>query len=99
MLVNLLILGVVLLAGIFLACKVFAYEITPLRKVGAALCFVVLNAIPIPIPTFPILVPAVGLYVCLMDSTYQRNVVTKVFAVSYLFAAAGILMVYLPMSA
>ena len=95
MIINLVILGGVLLAGIFIACKVFAYEISPLRKVGAATCFVVLNAFPIPIPAFPILVPAVGLYICLMDDTYQRGLVTKVFALSYLFAAAGMLVIYL----
>ncbi len=97
MLIDLLVLGVITFAGVFIACKVFAYEIPVLKQAGAALCFVVLNWLPIPTTILSILVPAVGMYVCLMDNTYQRNTVNKVFALTFLFAAAGTLIVYLPM--
>ncbi len=97
MLIDLLVLGAVTFVGAFIACKVFAYDIPILRQAGAALCFIVLNWIPIPTLVLSILVPAVGLYVCLMDNTYQRDTVTKVFALTYLFAAAGTLLIYLPM--
>jgi hypothetical protein len=91
------------LAGIFISCKVFGYEISALRKVVAAGVFVVLNVIRIPIP-IPILgaiasllIPALGLYVSLMDETYQRSEVNKVFGLTYAIAIAAVLAIYLPL--
>ena len=97
MLIDLLILGATIFVGTIVACKVFAYEITYLRKAGAAVCFIALSWVPVPTVVLQLLVPAVGLYVCLMDNTYQRSTVTKVFALTYLFAAIGMLIIYVPM--
>ena len=97
MLIDALILGAIIFVGVAVSCKVFAYEIPVLKQAGAALCFVVLNWLPVPTLVLSLLVPAVGMYVCLMDNTYQRNTVNKVFALTYLFAAAGTLIIYLPM--
>jgi len=80
--------------GILLACKTFAYEITWARKIGAAFAFSILNIIPIPIPFFSLLIPPIGLYMALMDNTYQRSVVNKVFGVTLLFAIVATLWIY-----
>ena len=74
--------------GVLLACKVFAYEIKLLRKAGAAVCFALLNTIPIPIPLpfINVLIGAVGMYVCLMDDSYNRSAVNKVFGLTFVFA-------------
>lgn len=98
MLGNGLILFGITLAGIFISCKVFEYEISALRKVGAAVIFVVLNVVPmpIPIPFVSLLIPPLGLYMALMDNTYQRSQVNKVFGLTFAFAVVAILVVYLP---
>lgn len=90
---GVLTLLLVTLAGIYLACYVFGYEITWQRKLVAAAVFAGLNIVPIPllIPFIEIIVPAVGMYVALMDDTYQRSMVNKVFALTFLFAALGVL--------
>ena len=94
MLVGGLLLFGVTLVGVFVACLVFGYNISPLRKAGAAACFAVLNLIPIPIPLLPVILPAVGLYICLMDDNYDRGAVNKVFGLTFLFAVLGVLLVY-----
>ena len=63
-------------------------------KGRAAACFAVLNLIPIPIPLVPVILPAVGLYICLMDDSYDRGAVNKVFGLTFLFAVLGVLLVY-----
>lgn len=85
------------LAGIFISCKVFAYEITTLRKFVAATVFVVLNVIPIPIPIVSVLIPSLGLYISLMDDTNQRSEVNKVFGLTFAIAVAAVLAIYLPL--
>jgi hypothetical protein len=96
MLGHALVLFGIVLAGVFISCKVFAYEISHLRKAVAAGVFVVLNVIPIPIPLVSLLIPPVGLYIALMDDTHQRSEVNKVFALTFVFAIVGVLAVYLP---
>ena len=89
-------LSAITFVGVLLACKVFAYEIKLLRKAGAAICFALLNTIPIPIP-FPfinILISAVGLYVCLMDDSYNRATVNKVFGLTFVFAVLATMGLY-----
>ena len=96
MTIGAIILFGITFAGVFIACKVFAYEISIQRKAGSALCFAVLNVIPIPIPIpfISVLVPAVGLYMCLMDDTYDRSTVTKVFFLTFFIAIIGVIVVY-----
>lgn len=96
MLGHAIVLYIIVLAGIFVSCKVFAYEISHLRKAVAAGVFVVLNVVPIPIVLVSLLVPPVGLYVALMDDAQERSVLNKVFAMTFLFAAVAVLAVYLP---
>jgi len=93
---NILILFGVILAGIFLSCKVFRYEISTARKFAAAGVFVVLGVVPVPIPLFSLVAPLVGLYVALMDDSYQRHEVNQVFGLTLLFAVVALLLVYLP---
>ncbi|NKC01307.1 MAG: hypothetical protein GKR90_22800 [Pseudomonadales bacterium] len=90
----------IILAGIFIACKVFGYEIPVWRKLAAAGAFALLNVIPIPvIPFANILVPSIALYVLLMDDTYQRSIVNKVFGLTFIFAVIAVLVLYLPQMA
>ena len=96
MLWNALILFGIVLAGIYLSCKVFGYEITTLRKVGAAGVFVILNIIPIGFLIISFLIPLIGLYLALMDNTYQRSEVNKVFGLTFVFAVVAVLVIYLP---
>lgn len=103
MVLDAILIAGITFAGIFIACKGFGYEISPARMLGAAVCFAVLEAVPFSSLfsgslrymyragwVLEILVPAVGLYICLMDDTFNRDMVKKVFALSYLFAAFGI---------
>ena len=94
MLVGVLLLFSFTLVGIQIGCKLCDYEITTLRKIGAAGCFVLLNNIPIPIPILSFLVPPVGLYISLMDDSYNRSAVNSVFAIAFLFAVLATLAVY-----
>jgi len=89
-------LSAITFIGVLLACKILAYEISLLRKIGAAACFALLNLIPIPIPIpfISIIVPSVGLYVCLMDDRYDRSTVTKVFWLTFIFAIIATLIVH-----
>ena len=91
-----LVLFGITLVGVFIACKVFAYEIPLLRKVGAAAAFSILNIIPIPIPFLSFLIPPIGLYMVLMDNTYQRSQVNRVFGLTFVFAVVAVLVIYLP---
>ena len=96
MIEGILVLFGITLLGSLIACKVFAYEIPLWRKVGAAVAFAVLNAIPIPyIPFVDILLPALALYVILMDDTYQRSQVNKVFGLTFVIAVVGVVLVYM----
>lgn len=65
----------------------------------AAGVFVALNVIPIPIPIpfVSFLVPALGLYIALMDETYQRSEVNKVFGLTLAIAVVAVLAIYLPL--
>lgn len=93
-----LILFGITFVGIFISCKVFDYKISTLRKMGAALVFVALNSvhIPIPIPFVAFFIAPLGLYMALMDNTYQRTQVNKVFGLTFAIAVFAILIVYLP---
>ena len=82
------------LVGILVACKAFAYEITFLRKVCAAACFAFFYTIPVPFLLLQHGVPAVGLYVCLMDDRYDRRSVRNVFAATYVFAVSATLALF-----
>lgn len=97
MLDGAVVLFIVTLAGIFISCKVFDYEITAWRKVGAALVFVILNVVPIPLPVpfISLLVAPLGLYMALMDNTYQRSQVNKVFGLTFAIAVIVVLILYL----
>ena len=89
-------LSAITFVGVLLACKVFAYEIKLLRKAGAAVCFAFLNTVPIPIPIpfINVLISAVGLYVCLMDDSYNRAAVNKVFGLTFVFAVLATMGLY-----
>ena len=91
-----LVLFGITLVGMFIACKVFAYEIPLWRKIGAAAAFSVLNIIPIPIPFVSFLLPPIALYVVLMDNAYQRSQVNRVFGLTFVFAVVAVLVIYLP---
>ena len=91
-----LVLFGITLGGIFLSCKVFGYEISMLRKIGAAGVFAVLNIIPIPIPLVSLVIPPIALYISLMDNTYQRSQVNKVFGLTFVFSVIAVLVIYLP---
>ena len=91
-----LVLFVITLAGVFIACKVFEYDIPILRKVGAAGAFAVLNVVSIPIPFVDLILPPIALYVILMDNSHQRSQVNRVFGLTFLFAIVAILIIYLP---
>lgn len=101
MLDGAVVLFVVTLAGILISCKIFEYEITAWRKVGAASVFVILNVFPIPIPIpffgafISLLVAPLGLYITLMDETYQRSQVNKVFGLTFAIAVFAVLILYL----
>jgi len=94
MLVGALILFGVTFAGVLIACKVFAYEIPLWRKAAAPAVFAALNVIPIPIPFADLLVPPIALYVILMDDSYQRAQVNRVFGVTFIFAVVSVLAIY-----
>lgn len=101
MLEGAIVLFIVTLTGIFISCKVFDYEITPWRKVGAALVFVILNVFPIPVPVpfigpvISLLVAPLGLYIALMDETYQRSQVNRVFGLTFSIAVIVVVILYL----
>ena len=83
---NILILTAIVFAGVYIACKGYAYEISTRRMLTASLTFAVLMTLPIPIPIVDLIVPAVGLYVGLMDDKFDRSTVNKVFLFTFLFA-------------
>lgn len=92
-----LVLFGITLAGIYISCKVFEYEISILRKVGAAAAFAVLNVVPIPfIPLANLLIPLIAMYIILMDHSHQRSEVNKVFGLTIAFAVVAVLVIYLP---
>jgi len=89
-----LVLFVITFVGVILACRVFPYEITIVRKAGASMCFALLNGIPIPLPFLDIIVPALGLYMCLVDNYYDRSTVNKVFVFTFSFAIVSTVVLY-----
>ncbi len=91
-----LVLFGITLAGVFIACKVFDYDIPIWRKAAAPGAFAILNVVPIPIPFADLIIPAIALYVILMDNTYQRSQVNRVFGLTFVFAVASVLVIYLP---
>ena len=91
-----LVLFGITLAGIYVSCRVFEYNITVLRKVTAAGAFAVLNIIPIPFPLVDLLVPAIALYMVLIDNFYERSKVNRVVLLTFVFATISILLVYIP---
>ena len=91
-----LVLFGITLAGIYVSCRVFEYNITVLRKVTAAGAFAVLNIIPIPLPLVDLLVPAIALYMLLIDNFYERSKVNRVVLLTFVFATISILLVYIP---
>ena len=91
-----LVLFGITLAGIYVSCRVFEYNITVLRKVTAAGAFAVLNIIPIPLPLVDLLVPAIALYMILIDNFYERSKVNRVVLLTFVFATISILLVYIP---
>lgn len=96
MLGGALILFGITLAGIYVACRVFDYTITTLRKLAAAGAFALLNIIPIPIPFVDLLVPPIALYMILMDDSYERAKVNRVFLLTIVFAILSVLVIYIP---
>ncbi len=89
-----LVLFAITFLGTVLACKQFAYNITLRRKAGSAACFAILNSFPIPLPVIDFMIPATGLYMCLMDNSYDRLSVNRVFSLTLVSAIFGILVVY-----
>lgn len=81
----LVILTIVLFCGVLLACKIFKYNIPLWQKAAATLCYVVLVGYHVNLPYLPYVIPALGLYLCLMDKRFERTAHLKVFAVSFLF--------------
>lgn len=81
-------LAIIVFVGIWVACKGFGYEISIKRMIVAAGLFAALSAVPIPIPIpfIGLLLPALGLYIALMDDTHDRSTVNKVFGFTYIFA-------------
>ena len=55
---NILILTAIVFAGVYIACKGYAYEISTRRMLLASLTFAVLMTLPIPIPIVDLIVPA-----------------------------------------
>ncbi len=96
MILGAIVLFGITLAGIFISCKVFASEISNIRKITATGIFTILNIIPISIPLFSLLIPAIALYMSLIDGTQQHSQVRKVFGLTFVFAIIAILVVYLP---
>jgi hypothetical protein len=91
-----LVLFGITLTGIYVSCRAFDYNITILRKVTAAGAFAVLNIIPIPLPFVDLLVPALALYMILIDNFYERSKVNRVFLLTFVFAIVSILLIYVP---
>jgi hypothetical protein len=91
-----LVLFGITLVGIYVSCRIFDYNITILRKVTAAGAFAVLNIIPVPLPFVDLLVPAIALYMVLIDNFYERSKVNRVVLLTFVFAACSILLVYIP---
>lgn len=87
-------LSLITYLGIWIACRVYAYEISVLRKGGAALLFGVLSVFQLPIPIIGFLVPFVALYVTLMDDTYDRDTVNRVFVLTFAFAVLATVISY-----
>ena len=96
MLINTLVLFAGSLIGILLGCRMYDYNTANTRKLGAALVFALLCIVTtyIPFPFIDIIVPLVGLYVVLVDDSYERGKVNKVFFVSLVSAVLTILLVY-----
>lgn len=91
-----LVLFGITLAGIYVSCRIFDYNITILRKVTAAGAFAVLNIVPIPLPFVDLLVPAIALYMALMDNFYERSKVNRVFLLTFVLAIIAVLLIYIP---
>ena len=91
-----LVLFGITLAGIFVSCRAFDYSITILRKLTAAGVFAALNIIPIPLPFVDLVVPAIALYMVLIDNSYERSKVNRVVLLTFVFAGVSILLVYIP---
>ena len=89
-----LVLFLITLVGVFISCRVFDYEIELWRKPAAAGAFAALNVLPIPIPILDLLIPAIALYVILMDNTYQRSQVNRVFGLTFVFAVISVVAIY-----
>ena len=96
MLGGAMVLFLVTLLGIYIACRVFAYQISTARKLGAAACFATLNVLILPfaIPFLSLVLPPVALYVCLRNPRYGRQRITKVFALTFLITVSAIAILY-----
>ena len=88
------VLFVASLGGVFIACHLIGYEITAIPKGVASLLFAVLSSVPLPIPLANIVIPAIALYVGLMDKSNDRESVNKVFGISYIVSILGVMLVY-----
>ncbi|MEM1191617.1 MAG: hypothetical protein AAGI72_24000 [Pseudomonadota bacterium] len=96
MLINALILFLGAFIGVLVGCGMAGYHVSNARKLAAPLAFALLCAVPIPIPIpfIDIVLPLVALYVILMDDSFERSKVNKVFGVSLVFACGAIFIVY-----
>lgn len=81
------------LAGIYLACELFKYELSDARKLGAATLFLVLNFIPV-MPLIMMPLSLLGLYIAMQGEPDQRSELKQVFLVTVAFAAVAVLLIY-----
>lgn len=100
MLIHWLILFLASLAGVQVGCNLYDYQISNTRKLGAPMVFSVLALVPIPlpIPFLDIILPLVAMYMLLVDDSYERSKVNKVFFVAILFCGSAVVLVYMPLA-
>lgn len=95
MLGNALLLFFIVLAGIFISCRLLHYDIDDTRKMAAAMVFAIVNALPFAsIITLPI--SLIALFMLLVDDPHERPQARNVFLLTLLIAGIAILLIYLP---
>lgn len=96
LIISALILFIGAFLGVLLGCRVADYHISNARKTAAPLAFAVIAVVPIPlpIPFIDIILPLIALYIALMDDSYERSKVNKVFGVALLVSCGSIVLVY-----
>ena len=96
MLIAYLLLFGFLALGIYLASWNYHYEISHARKLGAAAGFVIGDVVAdfLPIPLVGLIIPFAVLWATLMDDTFDRETVRKVFFFSLFTGVVGLVGVH-----